>query len=239
MARKLALFKQTFKLITVSINLTQRRRNGIETKERLLQSTESLFASGGFAGLTMREVASRSRTNIASAHYHFGSKEAMVLEMLKTRIGPINAKRMKYLSEAKEAKAGKPLSTFEIFRSLILPIGEEISKSAHSRESLAQLVARSFTEPAGFIQKMHKRFFGELSQRFMDELRLAHPGASDEDLYWNLHFVISSMLGALAQHRRLNDFSEGTCREDEVGNMIERQIVFVSNGFEGGLLHIK
>ena len=28
-------------------------------------------------------------------------------------------------------------------------------------------------------------------------------------------------------------------REDEVGNMIERLIVFVSNGFEGGLLHIK
>ena len=112
----------------MSINLTQRRRNGIETKERLLQSTESLFASGGFAGLTMREVASLSHTNIASAHYHFGSKEAMVLEMLKTRIGPINAKRMKYLSEAKEAKAGKPLSTFEIFRALILPIGEEISK---------------------------------------------------------------------------------------------------------------
>ena len=25
----------------------------------------------------------------------------------------------------------------------------------------------------------------------------------------------------------------------EVGNMIERLIVFVSNGFEGGLLHIK
>ena len=49
---------------------------------------------------------------------------------------------------------GKPLTTEQILRALILPIGEEIAKSAHSRQTLAQLVARSFTEPAHFIERM-------------------------------------------------------------------------------------
>ena len=71
------------------------RANGQETKARLLRTTETLFASKGVAGVTMRVVAKKAKTNLASAHYHFGSKEAMVLEMIKSKIEPINLKRRK------------------------------------------------------------------------------------------------------------------------------------------------
>ena len=205
------------------------------TRKRLLHATEYLFASHGFSGLTMRGVAEKANTNIASAHYHFGSKEAMVLEMLSSRIKPINQKRLHYLQNARKDSGGKPLKTIEIFKALIVPIGEEISKSSHSRKTLALLVARSFTEPESFIQKMHSRFFGELCETFILELRKAHPQAKELDIYWNLHFAISSMLGALAQHRRLHDFSGGRCDDDNAEDMIHRLLIFVTNGFEAGL----
>lgn len=206
-----------------------------KTRNRLLKTTESIFATRGFGGLTLREVAQHSQTNLASAHYHFGSKEAMVLEMLQARVRPINQRRMQYLAEAREKSAGKPLSTKDILRALILPIGEEIAKSAHTRETLAQLVARTFTEPAKFIQTMHRKFFGELCEKFMDELRKTHPQVEEKDLYWNLHLSVSSMLGAMAQHRRLKDFSKGTCDEEDTQDMIERLITFATHGFEAGI----
>ena len=155
--------------------------------------------------------------------------------MLSSRIKPINQKRLHYLQNAREDSGGKPLKTIEIFKALIVPIGEEISKSSHSRKTLALLVARSFTEPESFIQKMHSRFFGELCETFILELRRAHPQAKELDIYWNLHFAISSMLGALAQHRRLNDFSGGRCDDDNAEDMIHRLLIFVTNGFEAGL----
>ena len=71
--------------MSLSINSPQASRSD-KTRERLIRTTERLFANRGFGGLTLREVALHSQTNIASAHYHFGSKEAMVLEMLKSRI---------------------------------------------------------------------------------------------------------------------------------------------------------
>ena len=194
-----------------------------KTRNRLLRSTESIFASLGFGGLTMREVARRSQTNLASAHYHFGSKEAMVLEMLKSRVQPINLRRMKCLEEARTLADGKPLTTKQILRALLLPIGEEIAKSNHSRE------------PAHFIERMHRKFFGELCEPFMQALRRTHPNAKDEDLYWNLHLAISSMLGALAQHRRLKDFSKGICDEEDTQDMIERLITFATHGLEAGI----
>ena len=207
----------------------------VKTRNRLLKTTESIFATRGFEGLTLREVALRSHTNLAAAHYHFGSKEAMVLEMLQARVKPINQRRMQYLAEAREKSAGKPLSTKDILRALIFPIGEEIAKSTHTRQTLAQLVARTFTEPARFIQTMHRKFFGELCEKFMDELRKTHPMVKEQDLYWNLHLAISSMLGALAQHRRLNDFSKGICDEEDTQDMINRLITFATHGFEAGI----
>ena len=82
---------------------------------------------------------------------------------------------------------------------------------------------------------MHSRFFGELCETFILELRRAHPQAKELDIYWNLHFAISSMLGALAQYRRLHDFSGGRCDDDNAEDMIHRLLIFVTNGFEAGL----
>jgi|TARA_B110000879_G_scaffold164617_1_gene212597 AcrR family transcriptional regulator len=217
----------------------QTRANGQKTKARLLRTTEELFASKGVAGVTMRGIAQQAKTNLASAHYHFGSKEAMVLEMIKSKIEPINTKRRKKLADAKLKSPNRPLPTIEIFRALIQPVGEEVEKQISNKSGIIEIISRSFTEPANFLEKIHKRFFGELSQIFMNELKNSHPTAKEEDLYWNYHFAVSSMLGTLAQHRRINDFSFGRCNENAIQDMIERLIIFVSNGFDAGIQNKK
>ena len=211
------------------------RANGQETKARLLRTTETLFASKGVAGVTMRGVAEKAQTNLASVHYHFGSKEAMVLEMIQSKIEPINSKRRKRLDEAKVKFADKPLPNIEIFRALIHPVGEEVEKQITNQNGIIEIISRSFTEPAEFLDKIQKRFFGELSQVFMTELKKSNPNANEEDLYWNYHLAVSSMLGTLAQHRRMIDFSVGKYNQNGVSAMIDRLIIFVSNGFEAGI----
>ena len=211
------------------------RANGQETKARLLRTTETLFASKGVAGVTMRGVAEKAQTNLASVHYHFGSKEAMVLEMIQSKIEPINSKRRKRLVEAKVKFADKPLPNIEIFRALIHPVGEEVEKQITNQNGIIEIISRSFTEPAEFLDKIQKRFFGELSQVFMTELKKSNPNANEEDLYWNYHLAVSSMLGTLAQHRRMIDFSVGKYNQNDVTAMIDRLIIFVSNGFEAGI----
>ena len=139
------------------------RANGQETKARLLRTTETLFASKGVAGVTMRGVAEKAQTNLASVHYHFGSKEAMVLEMIQSKIEPINSKRRKRLDEAKVKFADKPLPNIEIFRALIHPVGEEVEKQITNQNGIIEIISRSFTEPAEFLDKIQKKFFFSFS----------------------------------------------------------------------------
>jgi AcrR family transcriptional regulator len=209
------------------------------TKTRILTAAEHLFTARGFSGVTMREVARRAATNVASAHYHFGSKEGLVIEMLRHRIAPINAERLRLLNEAKHDSGGKPLKPIIIFKALLLPIGQAATGDTGPDPRFMQLVGRSFTEPASFLEKVHRRLFRELSDVFMVELRRSHPDAQAEDLFWNLHFVVATMLGALANHRRLVPFSGGLCNDQNVDEMIQRLIVFAAGGFAASIEETK
>jgi hypothetical protein len=46
---------------------------------------------------------------------------------------------------------------------------------------------------------------------------------------------MAAMLGALAQHRRLHDFPQGLCDENDTNTMIKCLILLVSHGFEAGI----
>ena len=209
------------------------------THRRLLHATEHLFAARGFAGVTMREVAQTARANVAAAHYHFGSKEGLVMEMLRRRIAPINAERFRMLDEAKNQALGEPLKPTTIFEALLLPIVQAATRGDGPDSKFMQLVGRSFTEPAHFLEKVHRRLFRELAAVFMSELRKSHPDAEEEDLFWNLHFVVATMLGALAQHWRVAPFSGGICDDKDVEGMIRRLVRFAAGGFSAGIKRVE
>lgn len=67
-------------------------RNDRQTRERLLYAASELFAVTGFHGTTARDIARRAGANVAAANYHFGSKEALYLEVLRTQFAEIRAR---------------------------------------------------------------------------------------------------------------------------------------------------
>lgn len=54
-----------------------------ETRREILEAAEECFAASGFVGATTRHVASRASVNIATIHYHFGSKEGLYRAVLE------------------------------------------------------------------------------------------------------------------------------------------------------------
>ena len=55
-----------------------------ETREAILAAAEEAFAASGFAGATTRAVAERAGVNVATLHYHFGSKERLYRAVLES-----------------------------------------------------------------------------------------------------------------------------------------------------------
>ena len=59
------------------------------TRERLLAAGATLFAERGFHGTKIRDVAACAGVNVAAGNYHFGSKKAFYLAVLRAQFAQI------------------------------------------------------------------------------------------------------------------------------------------------------
>ena len=61
------------------------------TKDRLLAAAGELFAERGFHRTTVRDIAARARVNVAAGNYHYGSKKALYLSVLRAQFAGVRA----------------------------------------------------------------------------------------------------------------------------------------------------
>jgi AcrR family transcriptional regulator len=65
------------------------RSGGVPTKQRLLETAAAEFAARGFDGAKVDRIAARARINKAMLYYHFPSKAALYLAILREQFGAL------------------------------------------------------------------------------------------------------------------------------------------------------
>lgn len=63
------------------------------TERRLLAAAERLFAEHGVGAVSLRAVMQQAGTNVAAVHYHFGSKQALLAAVVRSRIDQVTTER--------------------------------------------------------------------------------------------------------------------------------------------------
>ena len=61
----------------------RKRKDGIETRKRILEAATEVFADKGFRDATVAEICKRAQANAASVNYHFRDKESLYVEVWK------------------------------------------------------------------------------------------------------------------------------------------------------------
>lgn len=64
-----------------------RDANPERTRQEILLAAEESFARSGFVGATTRHVAAKAGVNVATLHYHFGSKAGLYQAVLEQAAG--------------------------------------------------------------------------------------------------------------------------------------------------------
>lgn len=141
------------------------------TKERILDTAEALFAQKGYQAVSVREITSAARCNLAAVNYHFGNKENLYLEVFKSRWAP----RAGRIQESfRKSLAGRDsLSTTALVRALAQAFVEgPLSDEERLRHS--QLMTREMTQPTKAFEhvaeKVIQPFFKELAERLRSVL---------------------------------------------------------------------
>lgn len=80
------------------------------TRLALIETAELLFAQYGVEGVSTRQIGAAigsSNTNVVA--YHFGSKDALIVEVIRHRVPGLEARRAALLAAARRANANPPL----------------------------------------------------------------------------------------------------------------------------------
>lgn len=56
--------------------------SSVDTKKRIIEVAKRVFAEKGFDGTSVRNITEEAGVNVSAIHYHFGSKEDVLLEIL-------------------------------------------------------------------------------------------------------------------------------------------------------------
>jgi AcrR family transcriptional regulator len=99
------------------------RATSEETKNQIKAAAQMLFARRGVDGVTVQEIVTAAgQRNNAALHYHFGTKEELIRQMVVDGAAVLDRRRRQMLDEI-EARGG-PKSIREVMLVLMMPVIE-------------------------------------------------------------------------------------------------------------------
>jgi AcrR family transcriptional regulator len=196
----------------------------IETKERILDAAERLFAERGYAATSLRSIISAAEVNLAAVHYHFRSKEALLEAVLVRRVEPTNQERLDLLARC-EQQAGNGRPDLErVLAAFLTPTFRMACDPSRGGIAFLHLVGRLYTE-SDLLPNIVISHFGPVLMRFAEALARALPDLPRTELYWRSRLAIGATVQAL---RETAPPESGSNDWEEV---LDRLVLYLSAGF--------
>ena len=198
----------------------------IDTKHKILDTAERLIADQGYAATSLRNIISEAGVNLAAVHYHFGSKEDLLDELILRKAGAVNAKRLALLDCLEAQAAGGLIAVERILTAFFEPMIEEGSRSPQ----FVKLMGRMYAE--GLIPAIVAKHFQPTFIRFTKALGSSVPHLPDAELISRLHFMIGAMSHAACGQRQYLAGLMGAADAFDFAQTIRRLVVFLSGGLQ-------
>ena len=189
------------------------------TREALILAGEQLFGEQGIDGVSLRQInTAAGQRNSSAAHYHFGSKDALVSAVVEYRMERVNDRRLAMLAEMEAA--GRTRDIRAIVETVIYPIMDEIRDSAAGSHYIC-FMAQVVGHPQISLTEIWSSPFGSGLARVIEHLRIALPDLPSPILGQRFGLMWEQAIHALADRERLSS--------GEQGSRLVARDVFVSN----------
>lgn len=170
------------------------------TRDALLDAAEQLFGQHGYAAVGVREIVERAGANIAAIKYHFGSKNALYVEVVRRSM------QRRRTDQAWAALVEPPATTRQAARSFIRFIRLFLDRLMDEGDSSAAicLMLREASEPSEAIDAIVNSFVMPHQERLIQTLSVLCPDARRE----TLALAAQSVIGQILHYRVFRPFLE-------------------------------
>ncbi|GAL05085.1 TetR/AcrR family transcriptional regulator [Photobacterium aphoticum] len=199
-----------------------------ETKARILDAAELLFAEQGFNDTSLRTITSKAGVNLASVNYHYGDKKTLVRAVL----GRYLESFMPALQdELRVLLTRDDFCMEDVFRCIKAPLLSLNGFRPNGATIFMSLIGRGYTDVQGHLRWFIVTRYDDVLAQFTTAIRRANPSLDPETLFWRLHFTLGASVFTMASSTALceianNDFAQHVTPED----LIERLVPYLAAG---------
>lgn len=209
-----------------------------DTRQRILDAAEALFTAHGFEATTMRMITATANANLAAVNYHFGSKESLVEEVFRRRLGSLTARMVARLDALERDAGGEPVRPSQIVEAFFgeaLRVAAQGDKGEQGGRIFMRLLGRTLTEPTEFVRVFLRREYAVAVERYKSALFRALPDVPREEIEWRLHFMLGATSHAISGADALNLLGEGSLAGTDADTLYARLMSFLLGGLRAPL----
>jgi len=200
-----------------------------DTRKRILDAAEVLFAERGFESVSLRHITAEADVNLASVNYHFGSKEALIDEVIARRIQPINQRRLALLDE-RLASTTTPLPAEVLVECFVTPVIDTVRDSSHSVRLYSRLMSRCLAESIDRFPDVLIEQFTEVISRFVAEMSRTMPGVAPQVHQLRILFMAGAMSHSLFHFDNLASAAGTGTPPPDMATLKAEMVNFIATG---------
>ena len=188
----------------------------------MIAAAEKLFAESGIDGVSLRQInVAAGQKNSSAAHYHFGSKEALMLSIYNVRMESVNRRRIAAVDEIEQNDRAGDVRA--LVGAIVEPIVQEIDADA-SGQHYIRFMAQAIGHPQlDLVELWQQEHSGGLS-RLLELLRKTLPHVPNPIFGQRFGLAFEQIVHSLADREKLRQSAKNTFEIDSalfVSNLID------------------
>ena len=203
--------------------------NRSDTKTRILDAAEKLFAERGFSETSLRLITSKAEVNLASVNYHFGSKKELIRAVLARYLDVFMPAASSEIAKLQGADHDASLN--EIFSTLVKPLLDLNLLRSEGTRTFLQLLGRGYIESQGHLRWFITTHYGEHLTQFVKAVADSAPHIPPAEMFWRLHFTLGTVVFTMASADALTEIAAADFDEhNDIEAVIRKVIPYLSAG---------
>ncbi len=197
-------------------------------REDILDAAEILFAELGYAGTSLRHVASEVDVTTALITYYFGSKEKLFREVFQRKGQQIANERMEALERLQKEQAVP--STSDLVRAFLAPPLN--LRATRQGRAFLRLHSRLHMEPEELSFELRRQTYDESTRAFARAFHQALPHLSESVVMRRMSLIIGSYLYAFSDTNRMDELAPGAQSTYNIFYDLEEIVLFAASGMQ-------
>jgi len=201
-----------------------------DPQSRILDAAERAFADYGFDGTSMRKIVAAAHVNVATAYYHFGSKEGLLATVFNRRFGPVHEQQWQSLRSLAREFGRTPAPLERILAAMLLP-PLRLADGTPQGEIALRLMGRVLADPNARAQRLLQKQYEDLRAAWLAAVQRGVPRLPKTDLWWRFELLWGAFVFVLCNPSRVEQLTGGVCDPTDSDAVLSQLLAVFVAGF--------